>query len=60
METAKLVELTKEEVIAENGGITIIGFYSTSVFDALDALQSFIAGFDEGYSNTCNCECANQ
>ncbi len=52
--------MTKEEVIAENGGITIIGFYSTSVFDALDALQSFIAGFDEGYSNTCNCECANQ
>jgi hypothetical protein len=60
METVKLVELTKEELIAENGGVTIIGSFSLFAFQVHDAIESFIAGFDEGYSNTCNCDCANQ
>ncbi len=60
METAKLVELTKEELIAENGGVTIIGSYSLFAFTLYDAIESFISGFEEGYSNTCDCECANQ
>jgi len=60
METAKFVELTKEQLIAKNGGVTIIGNFSFSVFTLYDAIESFFSGFDEGYSNTCNCECANQ
>ena len=58
MEHSKLIELNKKEKTGYDGGAYIVGLFAgiRSALRVVDDLETFLDGFEEGYSNTCNCK----
>lgn len=57
MENLNLIDLTKFEIVETKGGFKILG--PILIFDTIDFIDAFIEGFDEAWSEKCDCECNN-
>lgn len=57
MENLNLIDLPRSEIVETKGGFKILG--PILIFDTIDFIDAFIEGFDEAWSEKCDCECNN-